>query len=275
MSHSRSRFLALTAGALPMLAGCGGGGSTTYLPGLGGPSLPSVPAAPFLAAGTVVNDLRYGKSPTPPTFAGYSPAGDAAALIVAGTPSPAANAVPGTVATVLRYAKSPPPPPFAGYSPAGDAAALIVAGTPSPAANAVPGTLATGSYATNQRYVIKVPTAWNGRLIVAGTPSFRSEFANDAIWGDFALAQGYAFASSNKGVLFNAIVESAAATTSPTTFFPIPFDLASLETKNLGFRFGSLTQSPTPQINTWNLDFATLTVAAQTFLANYFGKAPT
>ena len=228
MSISRSNFLALAAGSVPLLAGCGGGGSTTLLPG--STSLAPIPTAPVLAAGTVVSDLRYG-------FA-------------------------------------TPPAAFPGYSPAGDAKALIVAGTPSPAQSPIPGTLATGSYAANERYVIKVPTAWNGKLIVAGTPSFRSEFANDAIWSDFALANGYAFASSNKGVGFNAIVESSTATPSPSTFFPIPFDLASLETNKLGFRFGALTQSPVPSIASWNVDFATLTVAAQNFLATNF-KVPT
>lgn len=228
MQLSRSKFLAITAGSVPALAGCGGGGSTALLPA--GPALPPVPAAPFIPAGSTVNDLRFGQSPTPAAFPGYSPVGDAKALIVPGIASPAASAIPGM--------------------------------------------LATGSYATNERYVIKVPTAWNGKLIVAGTPAFRSEFANDAIWGDFALANGYAFACSNKGVQFNAIVETIAATPSPSTFFPISFDLFGLETKKIGFRFGALTQSPVPTIDTWNLDFATLTIAAQNFLGRNFGKLP-
>jgi hypothetical protein len=228
MSVSRKRFIGLSAAALPVLAACGGGSSGTPLVpnGDAGP----VPAAPALPAGAPVADLRFGFSPTPAVFPGYDPAGDAKALIVAGTPSPATARVPGT--------------------------------------------LAAGSYAVNERYVIKVPQAWNGKLIVAGTPAFRSEFAGDAIWGDFALANGYAYASSNKVVQFNAIVETVAATPSPATFFPIPFDLESLETLKYGFRFGALTQTPRPLIGNWNVDFATLTVAAQAFLKRYFGKAP-
>ena len=232
MTLSRSRFLAVSAGALPIVAGCTTGG-----PGIPNNALPAnvtvpaiIVAPPALAPGTAQRDLRFGFAPTPATFPGYAPAGDAKALIVAGTPSPAAAPIPGA--------------------------------------------LATGSYAPNERYVIKVPQAWNGNLIVAGTPSFRSEFANDAIWGDFALANGYAFASSNKGVGFNAIVESATATPSPSTYFPIPFDLFGLETAKNGFRFGALTQSPTPSIASWNVDFATLTVAAQNFLAANFGRSP-
>ncbi len=159
-----------------------------------------------------------------------------------------------------------------GYDPAADAKALIVAGTPSPATAPVPGTLATGSYATNQRYVIKVPQNWNGKLIVAGTPAFRSEFANDAIWGDFALANGYAFASSNKGLPYNAIVETLSASTDLTREFPIPFDIFGLETKHLAFNLGALRQQTS--IAAWNVDFATLTLATQAFLLKYFGKAP-
>ena len=104
-------------------------------------------------------------------------------------PPPAPPLPAGAAVADLRFGFSPTPAPFPGYDPAADAKALILAGTPSPAASPVPGTLATGSYAPSERYVIKVPQAWNGKLIVAGTPAFRSEFANDAIWGDFALAK--------------------------------------------------------------------------------------
>jgi len=197
-------------------------------------------------------------------------------------PLPAAPVVPwvplaaGTAAADLRYPNTIPtatPPLFPGYAPAGDAAALFVAGTTSPATAAVPGTLATGSYATNERYVIKVPAAWNGKLMVAGTPAFRSEFANDFIWGDFALANGYAFACSNKGVLYNAIVETLAASPSPAHNYPIPFNLAGLEAGGFSFRFGVLNQ--TGNIANWNTDFAILTLSAQNFLAQYFGRFPT
>ena len=201
-------------------------------------------------------------------------------------PLPTAPVVPwvplpgGSTVSDLRYPNTIPtttPPLFAGYAPLGDANALFVpaasGGTPSPATSPVPGTLATGSYATNERYVIKVPAAWNGKLIGPGTPSFRSEFANDFIWGDFALANGYAFASSNKGVLYNAIVETLAASPSPAHNFPIPFNLAGLEAAGFSFRFGVLNQSG--NIANWNTDFAILTASAQNFLAQSFGRFPT
>ncbi|GAC1310411.1 MAG: tannase/feruloyl esterase family alpha/beta hydrolase [Vulcanimicrobiaceae bacterium] len=188
-------------------------------------------------------------------------------------PFPAPPLPAGATVADLRFGFSPTPAPFPGYDPAGDAKALILAGTPSPAATPVPGTLATGSYAANQRYVIKVPQKWNGKLVVAGTPAFRSEFANDAIWGDFALANGYAFASSNKGLQYNAIFEALSASPDLTREFPVPFDFAGLETKKFGFRFGALAQ--TTSIAAWNADLATLTAATQNFLKTYFGALPT
>lgn len=193
--------------------------------------------------------------------------------IAAATARPRAVPLPaGATVADLRFGFSPTPAAFPGYDPAGDAKALIVAGTPSPAAAAVPGTLATGSYAENQRYVIKVPAAWNGKLVVAGTPATRSEFANDAIWGDFVLATGYAFASSNKGIKYNAIAETLAASPDLAHAFPVPFDLAGLETKTLSYRLGALEQ-PT-SIEAWNADLATLTLSAKAFLKTYFRKAP-
>ena len=42
-----------------------------------------------------VSDLRYGSAPVPVTGIGYDPAGDAAALIIPGTPSPATSPIPG------------------------------------------------------------------------------------------------------------------------------------------------------------------------------------
>lgn len=218
---NRLSFLA-AASATAVLAGCGGNGSTPATP------VDVPPAAPPLSAGSMVADLRFGFAATPA--------------------------------------------PFPGYDPAGDAKALILAGTPSPATSPVAGTLATGSYAVNERYVIKVPQAWNGKLVVAGTPAFRSEFANDAIWGDFALANGYAFASSNKGLKYNAIFEALSASPDLAREFPVPFDYAGLEAKKFGFRFGALAQ--TTSIAAWNADLATLTIATQQFLKTYFGKLP-
>jgi hypothetical protein len=181
----------------------------------------------------------------------------------------------GTRVADLRFGYAPVPPssPSTGYDPTGDAKALILPGTPSPATSPIPGTQLTGSYEADERFVIRVPDAWNGNLVVVGTPSFRSEFANDAIWGDFLLAHGYAYASSNKGIPYNAVVETIANSQSPTTAYPIPFNLAGLEAGKYTFRFGALTPNK-KQLEGWNDDFFRLTINAQVYLDRQF-KHPT
>ena len=96
----------------------------------------------------------------------------------------------------LRFGHAPLPPASPGFEPLRDAAEIYPAQVPSPATEPIPGTQVTGSYAEGERYVVRVPDSWNGKLVVAGTPGLRSEFANDAIWGDFVLSRGFAFASS-------------------------------------------------------------------------------
>src|SRR6202162_403123 len=92
----RRRFLALAA-SVPALASC----STNSIGVVPLPAAPVVPWVP-LAPGTAAADLRYPNTiptATPPLFPGYAPAGDAAALFVAGTSSPDTAAVTGTLAT--------------------------------------------------------------------------------------------------------------------------------------------------------------------------------
>lgn len=173
----------------------------------------------------------------------------------------------------LRYGFAPVPVTGNGYDPAGDAAALILPGTDTTAHNPIPGVQVTGSYATDERYVMRVPDAWNGKLVVIGTPAFRSEFANDGIWQDFLLNKGYATACSNKGVPFNAIAEPIASSPNSNANFPIPFDLGTLETLRYSYRVGATYPNKKP-INGWNDDFYALTLFAKSFLAaNY--TAPT
>jgi pimeloyl-ACP methyl ester carboxylesterase len=172
----------------------------------------------------------------------------------------------------LRWTYAPVPPTADGIDPAGDAKALIVPGTPSPAHAPIPGYQIVGSYAAGERYVLRIPDAWNGKLVVVGTPAFRSEYANDGIWSDFLLSLGYAYACSNKGVPYNAVVEPIAASPNPNLSFPIDFDLLGLETAKLSFRFGVLSPQKHP-IAGWNDDFAQLTQTAQAYLSAHF-KTP-
>lgn len=171
----------------------------------------------------------------------------------------------------LRYRFAPVPLTGGGYDPAGDAAALILPNAPAPA-NPIPGVQIFGSYATDERYVLRIPDAWNGKLVVIGTPAFRSEFANDGIWQDFLLSSGYATACSNKGIPFNAIAETIAASPNSNVNFPIDFDLGTLETLRFSYRLGAIYPSKKP-IAGWNDDFYQLTLFAKSYLTQFY-KAP-
>ncbi len=173
----------------------------------------------------------------------------------------------------LRYGHAPLPPPTPGVDPLRDAAEIYPAAVPSPAIEPIPGTQTTGSYAEGERYVVRVPDAWNGKLVVAGTPGLRSEFSNDAIWGDFLLSRGFAFACSNKGVPYGVVLDPIALSPTPDLLYPIPFDYLSLETNKIGARFGVLSPA---RISTarWNEDFAALTAAIQTYLDERLGRRP-
>ena len=48
-------------------------------------------------------------------------------------------------------------------------------------------------------FVIRIPDAWNGRLLTAGTGGIRDQFSNDFIFSDFAMEKGWAYVSSDKG----------------------------------------------------------------------------
>lgn len=216
-----------------------------------------------------------GSGSAPTSTVGALPPGSASTP--APTPVPQAIAPLGVTQTVadLRFGFGPTIAKAPGVDPAGDAKALIAPTFVSPASAPIPGTITLGSYATNERFVLRVPTAWNGKLVVAGTPATRSEFANDAIWSDFVLARGYAFASSNKGIPYNAVVESAGVTSAPTTAYPIAFNPLGFETAGLTLKFGLLTQSVPTTIADWNADFAALTYKMQDQLRALVGKSPT
>lgn len=212
--------------------------------------------------------------------------GAAAAIGLAGCSSAGSSTTPATgvqnapntsgatKVADLRFGFAPLPPASPGYDPAGDSKALIIAGTPSPATSPIPGLQYVGSYAAGEQYFVRIPASWNGKLAVVGTPAFRSAFASDAIWGDFLMANGYAYASSNKGIPYNAVVEPIASSQDPTTAYPIPFDLLKLETAKETFRLGALTPRKIT-IDTWNADFAKLTITAQQIVKTATGVTPT
>ena len=96
-------------------------------------------------------------------------------------------------------------PPFA-FTPQTDRATIAPsAGKRPPVAKAVPGLQIQARIASDPtgqaRFLLRLPTDWNGRLVVAGASGTRSEFNGDFAWSDYVLQKGYAYASQNKGVL--------------------------------------------------------------------------
>jgi dienelactone hydrolase len=117
--------------------------------------------------------------------------------------TPADNSIPGLAAgaftpTTDRNVISPAPPDR------------------TPITRVVPGIQIAGRFAddpTGQaRFVLRLPTDWNGRLVVAGASGTRSEHNGDFAWSDYVVQKGYAYASQNKGVLNLRIVNLASPT---------------------------------------------------------------
>lgn len=96
-----------------------------------------------------------------------------------------------------------------GHTDRNDWSGLHAAGTRNP--SGVPGIQVDGYFPdtstsnTNNgwnhdsQFVIRLPDAWNGKLVVTGAPGVREQYANDFIIADWVLAKGYAFAATDKG----------------------------------------------------------------------------
>jgi predicted esterase len=96
-------------------------------------------------------------------------------------------------------------PPFA-FTPQTDRATIAPdAAHKTPITKVVPGLQLNGRIASDPsgqaRFLLRLPDAWNGRLVVAGASGTRSEFNGDFAWSDYVVQEGYAYASQNKGVL--------------------------------------------------------------------------
>jgi hypothetical protein len=170
----------------------------------------------------------------------------------------------------LRFGRAPLPEPSPGVDPAGDALALVARGVQSPALTPVPGRLAFGSLGPGQRYVVRLPDAWNGKLVAAGTPATRSEFASDLIWCEYALSRGYAFAAGNKGIPFNGILEEGPG---DRLTYELPFDLPGVTLRGRRLRFGALEPQPMSLLK-WYDDFAATIETARALIGDATGREP-
>lgn len=92
------------------------------------------------------------------------------------------------------------------------------------------------------QFVLRLPDDWNGGLVVSGAPGVRGQYANDFIISDWVLAQGYAFASTDKG--------------------------------NTGTRFYDDGSEPGGSILEWHERVTELTVAAKRTLRSAYGSKP-
>jgi hypothetical protein len=103
-------------------------------------------------------------------------------------------------------------------------------------------TNATRGWHHDAQFVIRLPRRWNGGLVVAGSPGVREQYANDVAIADWVLAQGYAFAATDKG--------------------------------NVGAEFYRDGVRPGDAIAEWNHRVTQLTIAAKATVAKRYGHPP-
>lgn len=92
------------------------------------------------------------------------------------------------------------------------------------------------------QFVLRLPDRWSGGLVVSGAPGNRRQYANDRAIGDWALAQGYAFAATDKG--------------------------------NTGVAFHHDGDRPADAIAEWHRRVTQLAVAAKVVVAQRYGRMP-
>ncbi|MFJ1768321.1 tannase/feruloyl esterase family alpha/beta hydrolase [Amycolatopsis sp. NPDC088138] len=139
-----------------------------------------------------------------------------------------------------------------GHTVQADWAGLTSAGLPAP--GGVPGVQVDGYFPdtsttnTNNgwnhdaQFVLRLPDRWNGGLVVAGSPGTRRQYANDRAIGDQVLAEGYAFAATDKG--------------------------------NTGAAFFEDGVRPGDALTEWNTRVTQLTLAAKAAALLHYGRQP-
>ncbi|MGW1882489.1 tannase/feruloyl esterase family alpha/beta hydrolase [Streptomyces sp. NPDC001970] len=138
------------------------------------------------------------------------------------------------------------------YTDMADQAGLAASGTRNP--SGVPGIQIDGYFPDDSRlnathgwrhdaqFVIRLPDRWNGGLVVTGAPGTRRQYATDALISDHVLAQGYAYAATDKG--------------------------------NTGADFFTDGRRPGDAVAEWNRRVAELTRAAKRAVSQRYGHGP-
>ncbi|MEU9860698.1 tannase/feruloyl esterase family alpha/beta hydrolase [Streptomyces sp. NPDC047971] len=138
------------------------------------------------------------------------------------------------------------------YTDMADQAGLAAAGTRNP--SGVPGIQIDGYFPDDSRlnathgwghdsqFVIRLPANWNGGLVVTGAPGTRRQYSTDALISDHVLAQGFAYAATDKG--------------------------------NTGPDFFTDGRRPGDAVAEWNRRVTELTVAAKQAVRQRYGRAP-
>ncbi|GGJ68840.1 tannase/feruloyl esterase family alpha/beta hydrolase [Streptomyces brasiliensis] len=101
---------------------------------------------------------------------------------------------------------------------------------------------ATHGWRHDAQFVIRLPDHWNGGLVVTGAPGTRRQYSTDTAISDRVLAQGYAYAATDKG--------------------------------NSGTDFYRDGARPGDAVAEWNARTTQLTRAARRVVAQRYGTAP-
>ncbi|MCW8379854.1 tannase/feruloyl esterase family alpha/beta hydrolase [Streptomyces justiciae] len=101
---------------------------------------------------------------------------------------------------------------------------------------------ATHGWRHDAQFVIRLPDHWNGGLVVTGAPGTRRQYATDKAISDRVLAQGYAYAATDKG--------------------------------NNGADFYRDGTRPGDAVAEWNTRTTQLTRAAKRAVAQHYGRSP-
>jgi hypothetical protein len=105
------------------------------------------------------------------------------------------------------------------------------------------------------QFVIRVPTDWNGTLLVTGTPGIRDQFSSDFVFSDFAMKKGWAYVAGDKGNM-------------STDFYHEGAD------ERDGDANPAAPHVPAEAIRKWHRNFRAVTILAKRFLAETYGRKP-